>query len=60
MTKQELIKEIKNVSNILEQINKANNNNIIDARVEQHKEMLLQYLKELNLSYDVYKILDID
>jgi len=60
MSRKELIKEIKKVSNILEQINKANNYNIVSARVEQHKKMLLQYLKELNLSYDVYNILDID
>ena len=60
MNRKELIKEIAKVSSILEQINKSNNFNISDARVEQHKQMLQQYLKELNSAYDVYKTLDID
>lgn len=60
MSRKELIKEIEKVSSILEQINKSNNYNIVDARVEQHKQMLEQHLKELNMSYDVYNILNID
>ena len=65
MTKKELIKEIEKVSNILERINKKsvfllNKYNISDSSIEQHEQRLEQYLKELNLAYDVYKILDID
>ena len=47
-TKTELIKERQKIYNALEEIDKKNNYYIADARTEQHKRMLLQYLKEIN------------